>query len=157
MRPVLIGPLLVSLWALPSYGAVSLSAGTYGMYTYVTKVAITGKGTCDYHVGEQFSEFFIYPGPNRTGASKRDLIQTSTDHFVAIDTLPKTPAAGATSWSGTYHYSFLPGSETGTGTFTWKFTIIDATSFVATRTFSSDFTGGSCTVTFDESAVRTGS
>ena len=157
MRPISTAALLVVLCAPPSYGAAALSTGTYAMFAYVSKVSTTGTATCTNHVGEQFSEFLVYPGPGRTGASKRELIQTSTNHFVDIDTFPKTPAHGVSAWSGAYHYSFLPGGPAGTGTFTWKFTIIDATSFVATRTFSSKVSGGSCTVTFDESGVLTGS
>ena len=157
MRILLPISALLALCAVPSYGATTLSAGTYAMFAYVTKVAAKGKEPCDYHVGEQFSEFLIYPGPSRTGASKKQLIQTSTDHFVGIDTFPKTPAAGVTSWSGTYHYAFLPGGPSGTGTFTWKFNFVDATSFVSTRTLFVGVTGDSCTVTVDESGVRTGS
>ena len=157
MRIVSAIPVLAALCAVPSYGATTLSAGTYAAFAYVTKIATTGKGTCDFHVGEQFSEFFIYPGPSRTGASKKQLIETATDHFIGVDTFPKTPAAGATSWSGAYHFSFLPGGPSGTGTFTWKFNIVDTTSFVSTRTLSGNVTGGSCAVTVDESGVGTGS
>jgi hypothetical protein len=157
MRIVSLIPLLAALCAGPSCGATTLAAGTYAMFAYVTKVATTGKGTCDYRVGEQYSEFFVYPGPNRLGASKKQLIQTATDHFVGIDTFPKTPGTGATSWSGTYHYSFLPAGRSGTGTFTWKLNIVDTTSFVSTRTLSAGATGDSCAVTVDESGVRTGS
>ena len=148
--------LLAALCAFPTYGAITLSAGTYAMFGYVAKVTTTGTGTCNYHVGEQYTEFFIYPGPNRTGASKKQLIETSTDHFVGIDIFPKTPAAGVNSWSGTYRYSFLPGGPNGTGKFTWIFNIVETTAFTATRTFTGDVAGGSCTITLDESAVRTG-
>ena len=148
---------LAALCTVPSYGATTLSAGNYAMFAYVTKVAAKGTEPCNYHVGEQFNEFLIYPGPSRIGASKRQLIQTSTDHFVGIDTFPKTPAAVATSWSGTYHYTFSPRGPSGAGTFTWTFNIIDTTSFVSTRTLFVGVTGDSCSVTVDESGIRTGS
>ena len=156
MRLISTAALLAALCAPSSYGAETLSAGTYAMFAYVTKVTPTGKAVCTNHVGEQFSEFFVYPGPAHTGASKKELTQTSTDHFVGIDTFPKTPVAGVNTWSGTYRYSFLPHGQTGTGKFTWKFNIIDTTAFTATRTFTSGSSGGSCAVTVDESAVRTG-
>lgn len=156
MRLASLISLLMVLCAFPTYGATTLSAGIYTMFGYVMKVATTGTATCNYHVGEQYGEFFIYPGPNRAGAVKKQLIQTAKDHFVGIDNFPRTPVAGVRSWSGTYRYSFLPGGPTGTGKFTWTFNIVDTTAFTATRTFTTAASGGSCAVTIDESAIRTG-
>ena len=156
MRSVSSIIIFATLCVFPTCKSATLSPGTYTMFGYIAKATTTGNGICNYRVGEQYSEFFSYPGPNRTGASKKQLIQTSTDHFVGVDTFPKTPVAGVNSWSGTYRYSFLPNGDKGTGKFTWKFNIVDTTAFTATRTFTSGSSTGSCTITVDESAVRTG-
>jgi hypothetical protein len=157
MRATLLTALaLTGFSAVPCYGAPTLNAGTYAMLAYVTKVAPTGKATCDYKVGETWTDYFVYPGPNKVGATKKKLIQSSTDHYVGIDVYPKTPTAGETTWSGTYHYYYLPSGNSGTGKFNWRFNIIDSTDFVLTRTFTSETSSGVCIVTVDESALRTG-
>jgi hypothetical protein len=152
------GIAFIAMAASPAQAAVQPSAGIYSDLGYVSKVEVTGKGTCPYNVGQYLNGYFTYPGPGKTGAIRMDQIETSTDNFVEIVTFPKTPAAGVESWSGSYSYKYLPdGGPTGTGTFTWKFGFVNANAFIATRTDTFAITGGKCTITVNDSAVRIGS
>jgi hypothetical protein len=146
----------IALSAAPGHAATQPAAGTYSMLAYVAGVAGPAKANCDYKVGDNWTDYFVYPGPGKVGATKTKQIQDSAHHYMSIDTYPKTPAAGVTAWSGTYDYVYLPGGSSGTGKFTWKFTFINANAFVLSRTFTSDVPGGTCTIRVDESAIRTG-
>jgi hypothetical protein len=71
-----------------------------------------------------------YPGPASTGATIYLVKNNSDKYGFSVVTLPKTPALGATSWSGSFSVAEQPGGKVKTGTFTGTLTFIDSGHFL---------------------------
>jgi hypothetical protein len=132
----------------PVFGATTTppSAGLYSSYDYVASTSGTG---CVYSKGDVFSGHLSWPGAGKTGAVWRyqlNPLEGTTGPVVQTITLPKTPAASSTSWTGTESHTFAPPSFVGpytvfTGTFEGTLTYINSASFVLERST----TAGKCT------------
>ncbi|HTJ64706.1 MAG TPA: hypothetical protein VL899_12950 [Alphaproteobacteria bacterium] len=132
----------------------TLNKGFYNKASYITSAtptaACSGFGVA---VGPGPSGSFYYPGPSATGAVMR-FASTQADHVTA-DKFPKTPAAGATNWSGT----IMRGNEPSLALaipFKAKLTTLDAQSFTAVITVTVTVGAKKCTITENAALTQTG-
>ncbi len=150
-------PLLVSHTALAATQPV---VGIYQTYQYVTASSSSPSGLTSCNpVGAELGGYFSYPGPSKTGAQSYGPAEVSSTLRMLVCTYPVTPAAGATSWSGTEQCTstYLSGSPTRY-TLTFNATIVYDTknTWLEQRTITYPVTGGTCTETRNVGLSRTG-
>jgi hypothetical protein len=137
--------------------AGTLTAGYYATYNFVVSASVSGSGTCLDGVGTAYDTEDYYPGPAKTGAKTRRQFNAKGVLEIQITTLPETPAAGATTWSGSYSSVFEPGGTKAPGTFSSTFTNTDGFSNIATTTLVYKVEGGgTCTTTIQQSRFYSG-
>ncbi len=101
---------------------------TYNIVAY--NLSQTGSGCTSGDVGSTSVGTLYYPGPASPGATLYQVKNNSAKYGFSIVTLPKTPASGATSWSGSFSAVEQPSGKVKTGTFTATFTFIDTGHFL---------------------------
>lgn len=130
------------------------SKGFYHAVQYIT--AATPTATCaafGIAAGPAAAGSFYYPGPSATGAILR-YASTKSDMMTA-ESFSKTPAAGATTWSGTILQGNEP-SPTFPIAFKAKLTPLDAQSFTAVFTLKVVVGAQTCTITENIALSQTG-
>jgi hypothetical protein len=150
--------LATALASAPALAAAPTpQVGHYTQLYLVLSASVSGAGSCIDSVGTYFTEQFYFPGPSKKGAkawrafSLSDLLQNE------VITFPETPAAGATTWSGTYSAQFLPNGATVKAKFSTSFTITDPSSSLGTTTVVGPTQqGGTCTETLQFNQFYTG-
>ena len=165
MRTVLrsaatLGTALAMYCAGTAEAATEPKASTYNQYQYVIDSASTPPGLTSCNpVGTTLGGYFVYPGPSLPGAASYGAGEGSTTMHMLVCTYPNTPAAGASTWSGSEGCTetYLTGAPTGyTVTFSAKIVYVDANSWLEQRTISYPVTGGSCQETRNVGLMRTG-
>ncbi len=148
-----VAALTIATLAAPSIAAVSPQpvAGIYH-----AQILVTAETGCSTGVGSVLEGWLTYPGPAKSGAKFRSDQAYNNYTQVSVASLPATPAAGITSWSGSYSFAALPGGSAVAGTFSATFAFADADSFVETWTDSHPEGGGTCTETEQISLIRSG-
>ena len=152
----------VSLLVAPgmAHSAVEPVTGIYQTYQYVVDSSSNPKGLTDCNpVGTILGGYFSYPGPAKTGAQSFGATEETTTLRMLVCSYPTTPAAGATSWSGSESCvdTYLSGAP-DSYTVTFHATIVYDTSntWLEQRTISYPVTGGTCTETRNVGLSRTG-
>jgi hypothetical protein len=111
-------------------GTIQPVKGVYSFHSYLTAVA----GSCGVAAaGDERNGRLVYPGPLKPGASLSFGVADDAYLDVTLDTMPKTPAAGALTWAGQFSYktyAFGGSITTGSGTFTAQFGYATADSFM---------------------------
>jgi len=139
--------------------ATSPAAGTYSTIGYVSAETANCTGLAP--VGSTLTGFFDYPGPGKPGALSRNQILGVFNGIlvneVELLSYPITPAAGQTSWSGSYRGAILPTFPKfkPIGTFTATLTFGNAASFFMTFTYTIPVAGGNCVATFVTNFTKT--
>jgi hypothetical protein len=142
--------------AMPA-AAAQLKPGYYSQLYYVVSTSVSGAGQCIDTVGGYFTQELYYPGPSKPGATEWRAFSANGLLENEIITLPVTPAAGVTTWSGTESSTFLPGSTEVTATFTVSGTFTDDHSSNGTSTtIYPTQGGGTCTETTQINQIYTG-
>jgi hypothetical protein len=148
----LAGALTITLLAGSAWAASipQPQTGTYEISNLVT----TATGTaCPWIKGDTFTSYFKYPGANTTGAKMWMVINevAGSNYIEYIDfsnvKTPTKPVSGDSStWGGSYTFTLLPGSATGSGSFTGIIENTDTFSFAGSMTmsFSDTLKAGSC-------------
>ena len=151
----------VTAFAAADALAVQPSAGIYVGQSQVTAVVASGGATCDAVgtiSGTGAPTLFYYPGPNATGAVVQSGVFINNQAYLVNVTLPTTPAAGVTKWSGTGKVS-IPGiGYNSTYTFSTTYNAFTADSFTSTgtSTMPGKNNQGTCKVTQTSYSIRTG-
>jgi hypothetical protein len=153
----LLGPTGVVRAQEQPWSSVQPSAGSYIVLGQITS-ASSGCSTFGQTKGLNTEAILYYPGPGATGAYLRQpvsnaLSTTFPEYDVRVIDLPKTPAAGVTTWGGDFTERFEPGGPSYSGTFTGTVRFIDPYSFLFTVTVSVPFLG--CTDTQKLATVST--
>ncbi len=135
--------------------------GIYNQYQYVKSVSSNPAGLTDCHtVGDTLGGYFDYPGPDKTGAKSTGAIEGTTTMYTDICRLPTTPAAGASSWSGTENCTDTDiggAASQHTNTFSWaSITYVDTNDWLFEKTVTYAVSGGTCTEVRDTALQRTG-
>lgn len=115
--------------------------------------------------GYNYSGFFYYPGPNKTGATTTYTTNGRTGYDTAEFAVawPAMPAAGATSWSGNFtitavNWNGYLANVTYSGTVSTTFYFITARQFGAQRNMvlTNPDGSGTCSITAYDFYTRTG-
>jgi hypothetical protein len=129
--------------------AAQPAKGTYVVYHQ----RISATPSCAIQAGKVWTSYFFYPGPLKPGAMMRleyDVLTNAA--LLQYNAYPLTPAAGATSWSGTTTETTLPPSSTVNKGFNITFTYGDSKTWLWDRIV----TAGTCTAEDSMVLVRTG-
>lgn len=138
--------------------AVPPSAGTYTFaLNILSQTPTPSSALCsDAQNYEYLGAYFYYTGPNAAGSTIRQGVfanSSYTDSAVMKSTLPKTPGAGVTAWSGVETFT-LPGSPAIKVPFSWTFSFDDASSFDVILSQQIPVSGGICIVNSQGAAIR---
>lgn len=131
------------------------NTGFYHAVSYIT--AATPSATCGAFgiaAGPGSAGSLYYPGPKATGAIFR--YESTKSDAVVAQVFSTTPAAGATSWSGTVTEGNEP-SPSFPIAFKAKLTYLDTQSFTGVFTLSVVVGANKCTVTENIAFSQTGS
>jgi hypothetical protein len=140
------------LLASAADAAPKLTKGYYGTHHYVVSATVSGSGSCLDPAGSTYDSEVYYPGPDKAGAKERRQFNNDGVLQIEITTLPKTPAAGVSTWSGDYSSVFEPSGNKFTGTFKTTLNPTDAFSNVGTTTLVYQVEGGgTCTTSIQVS------
>jgi len=134
--------------------ATAPNKGFYHVESYITAAKPTA--TCSgfgIAVGPAPSGSLYYPGPSATGAILRYAGTKSAT--ITAESFPKTPAAGATSWSGTLMQGTEP-NLTFPIAFRAKLAPLDAQSFTIVATLTVTVGANKCTITQNIALTQTG-
>ena len=104
--------------------------------------------------GSTSTGVFNYPGPSSTGAAIS--FADATNGKVLTNYLPKTPAAGAKTWTGKFTAGNEPNGPYTTIPFTTTITYLDAFTFTAVEKATITVGGSTCTVTENLVFILTG-
>jgi hypothetical protein len=108
---------------------VQPSYGTYNMVIY--DLSQTG-ASCGGGAGSGSGSpgTFYYPGPAATGTMLVQVKDNASSFGFTTVSLPKTPAAGVKTWSGSFSAVEQPAGKSLSGTFKGTFTFVDAHHFL---------------------------
>lgn len=139
-----------ALPAGPAHASTQPAPGNYVLTSYVT----AADPACVIPKGTYLSGVYNYPGPGKTGAAARVFINAPGVNSIELfGYIPATPPAGATTWSGQYVQTFLPGGAAVIGTFSYTIQYIDSRSFVDTATYKTVVNNVTCNTQAQESHV----
>ena len=149
-----LSPLAAPLVAANA-ATVQPEAGYYHALTYMVSTtapcAQIGEKT-----GNSNEGVFYYPGPGKTGAEMR--ISEPQDLKIGVESFPRTPAAGATSWKGKSTIGYEPPGLSATLTFSAKIALLSKRSFSAVITTDIVLSPtATCRTTENIAFIKTGS
>jgi hypothetical protein len=139
--------------ALTTHAEAAVILLVVGNYT-VTSYIVSASPACLFPAKTYLAGVYIYPGPSRAGSSARIIVDGAGGNVIEqFNFLPANPVAGATTWSGKYVQTFLPGGTPVTGNFSETIGYADSRSFVTTTTYTTVVNGVTCTTVAQESHV----
>ena len=129
--------------------------GFYRVVTEITAASPTNVCTAfGQTVGSTNAGVFNYPGPSSTGAAIS--FADATHGKVFTNYFPKTPAAGATTWTGKFSAGNEPSGPYTTIPFTATITYLDTFTFTAVEKATITVGGSTCNVTENLVFILTG-